>query len=174
MNGCEGLSPCRSGKAKNGKTASVTLKNGTLTTKAGITDIYMAMQNYVEFKAENMTFDLSNIPVEYYGENEFTVQYEKFNGHELSTFNNNSSKQMVLENCTVIFPDEANYCISVGCSLKLINTKITGAVSLSVEEELLVDSTSSISKGVVPYFDDEGSVVNNTTDNPGFTTYKLQ
>lgn len=80
---------------------------------------------------------------------------------------------MVLKDCTLIFPNQANYCIGVGSSLKLVNTKITGAVSLQAGEKLLVDSNSTISKGVVPYFNDEGSVVSNTTENPGYTTYSL-
>ena len=161
------------GAAKDGKTVSFVMKNGTFTTKAGVDGMAMALQNYVKFSAENMIFDLSNIPVLHYGENEFSGIYEKYNGKECSTFNNNTTEQMVLKDCTLIFPNQANYCIGVGSSLKLVNTKITGAVSLQAGEKLLVDSNSTISKGVVPYFNDEGSVVSNTTENPGYTTYSL-
>lgn len=153
-----------------GSDTKVVLKNGTFTTKVGIPKILMALQNYVEFKAENMTFDLSKIPVLCYGENEFSGIYEKFNGHEVSTFNNNTDKQMVLTNCHLIFPEESKYSISIGSSIKIINSIIDGYISFSKGETVMVDGTSSI-KGMNTYFEGDGKVVSNTTTNPGFTTY---
>ena len=151
-----------------GKNSKIVLKNGTLTTAVGVDGLKMALQNYINFSAENMTFDLSKIQITRYGT--FEGKYEKYSGHECSTFNNNTTEQMVLTNCHLIFPEESKYSIGIGSSIKIINSIIDGNISFQKGETVIVDGTSLI-KGMNTYFDGDGKVVSDTTTNPGFTTY---
>jgi hypothetical protein len=157
-----------------GENSKVVLKNGTLTTAEDVDGLYMALQNYINFSAENMTFDLTKIPIEYYGTtgifDPVNGEYKEYSGHECSTFNNNTDEQMTLDNCHLMFPEESNYAIGVGSSIKITNSIIEGYISFFEGETVIIDSNTTV-KGMVTYLDGDGKVVSDTTTNPGFTTW---
>ena len=149
---------------------AVTLKNGTFKIAEDTKNVLMAMQNYINFTAENMYFDFSNIPVKNYGEHEFTGNNEKYNGREVPMFNNNKG-EMYLNGCTVIMPAASTKGISVGGDfVKLENTKIDGYINFQDNISKLIVTGSSQFDGVVPYFDG-GKIISSTSDEG--TIYQL-
>ena len=136
----------------------------------------MAMQNYINFTAENMRFDFSNIPVEHYLENEFCGEWAIFNGQECSIFNNNSADCMKLTGCEVIMPQDSKVGIYAGeKGLLLENCTITGSVNMQhLDAETYVKTkNTTISKGVVSYFGTNGYIIDCTTDEEGYNVYTL-
>ena len=150
---------------------AVTMKNGTFNIVENPEYVYMGMQNYIDFTAENMTFDFRNIPVTRYGENEFEGNWAIFNGKECSMFNNNSGSCMTLKGCTVIMPEDSEVGIYAGeKGLLLEDCTITGSVNMQyLDSETFVKTkgTTTISKGVVEYF---GYKVK-TSEEDGYTVY---
>ena len=150
---------------------AVTMKNGTFDIVENPQQVYMGMQNYIDFTAENMTFDFRNIPVTRYGENEFEGNWAIFNGKECSMFNNNSGSCMTLKGCTVIMPEDSEVGIYAGeKGLLLEDCTITGSVNMQyLDSETFVKTkgTTTISKGVVEYF---GYKVK-TSEEDGYTVY---
>lgn len=149
---------------------SITMKNGTFRVAEGVKEVAMAMQNYVGFTAENMTFDFTNIPVVSYGENEFSGDYAIYNGRECPLFNNNAGA-MFLNGCTIKMPVNSTKGISAdGDGVALKDTKVDGYVNLQDSNSKLMTIGSSSVKGVVPYFGN-GTVKKESSD--GVTTYTL-
>ena len=137
---------------------SITMKNGTFKVAEDTKNVKMAMQNYIDFTADSMTFDFSNVPVVSYEDNEFTGKYEEYNGLEVPMFNNNEG-EMYLNGCTVIMPASSNKGVSAGGDfVKLENTIIHGYVNLQNETDMLIVIGSTEFAGVVPYFE-EGDVI---------------
>ena len=152
---------------------AVTMKNGTFQIEEDTVNVLMAMQNYINFTAEDMTFDFSNIPVARYGDNEFDVgsEFEKYNGLEAPMFNNNRDGEMLLRSCRVIMPSESNKGISAGGEfVRLEDTTVDGYICLLDDTCKLIVSGSTQFNDVVSYF--EGGRVTNTTTDDG-TIYKL-
>lgn len=150
---------------------SITMKNGTFKVEEDTTSVLMAMQNYIDFTAENMYFDFSNIPVVNYGENEFTGQYEEYNGLEVPMFNNNKG-EMYLKDCTVIMPTASTKGVSAGGDfVKLENTTINGYVNLQYDTDKLIVLGTTTFNDVVSYFN--GGEVTKTVSDDGITTYQL-
>ena len=153
--------------------ASVEMKNGTFKVAENATEVKMAMQNYVKFTAKDMEFDFSNITVCHYGANEFKGANAIYNGLEAPMFNNNSGETMVLENCKLTMPKDSSKGISPddgGLTLK--NTIVDGSANLQCEDCKLTLVGESSVKGVVPYFENSGTV-EKTTNADGSITYKL-
>lgn len=149
---------------------SITMKNGTFRVAEGVKEVAMAMQNYVGFTAENMTFDFTNIPVVSYGENEFSGDYAIYNGRECPLFNNNAGA-MLLNGCTIKMPVNSTKGISAdGDGVALKDTKVDGYVNLQDSNSKLMTIGSSSVKGVVSYFGN-GTVKKESSD--GVTTYTL-
>lgn len=135
---------------------SITLKNGTIKVKPVIArDFTQGMQNYIDFIAENMTFDLSGISYNY------------------CMFNNNSNGNMSLNNCNVIVRS-TNTCgiFAGGASVTFTDCNIDGYVSLPKEFNFKVKNTN-ISKSVKSY-EDYGKEIITETDSEGYTVYKHQ
>ncbi len=151
---------------------SITMKNGKLTTKQFGT-LRMGMQNYVDFTAEKMTFDMSNVDVVKFGANEFSGNYAIYNGKEVAIFNNNKG-DMKLTNCTVTLPESSEMGMSAdGGSVTLTETTVNGAVNMQDStSKLIKDSASKITKDVIAYFSDTYDVVETTADSS--TTYSLK
>ena len=155
---------------------SVTMKNGTFNIIENPQYVYMAMQNYINFTAENMRFDFSNIPVEHYLDDEFSGKWAIFNGKECSIFNNNSADCMKLTGCKVIMPQDSEVGIYAGeKGLLLENCIITGSVNMQhLDAETYVKTkNTTISKGVVSYFDTNEYKIDFTTDEEGYDVYKF-
>ncbi len=150
---------------------SITMKNGKFTTTQFDT-LKMGMQNYVDFTAENMTFDMSNVLVVKFGENEFSGNNAIYNGKEVAIFNNNKGA-MKLKKCTVTLPESSKMGMSAdGDSVTLVETTVNGAVNMQDStSKLIKDSSSKITKGVVAYFSETYDISETTTD--GSTTYTL-
>ncbi len=153
---------------------AITIKNGTFKVAEDTSRVKMAMQNYINFTAENMTFDFSAIPVNKYGENEFKEGsgYEEFNGLEVPMFNNNRDGVMYLKECSIIMPSESTKGISAGGKyVALENTAIDGYVCLLADTcQLFVSGTTKL-KGVVAYF--EGDKISCTEQADGTKIYTL-
>ena len=149
---------------------SVTMKNGKFQVAEEAEGVKMAMQNYIDFTAEDMIFDFSNIPVEHYAENEFGEDspYVDFNGLEVPMFNNNTDGVMKLNKCTVIMPADSTKGISAGGkSVTLTDSTIDGYICLEPECSVTLKKTEV--KGVVAYFEDD--TVTSTVDGDSGTTY---
>ena len=149
---------------------SVTMKNGKFQVAEEAEGVKMAMQNYIDFTAEDMIFDFSNIPVEHYAENEFGEDspYVDFNGLEVPMFNNNTDGVMRLNKCTVIMPADSTKGISAGGkSVTLTDSTIDGYICLEPECSVTLKKTEV--KGVVAYFEDD--TVTSTVDEYSGTTY---
>ena len=152
---------------------AVTMKNGTFQIEEDTVRVSMAMQNYISFTAEDMTFDFSNIPVARYGDNEFDVgsEFEKYNGLEVPMFNNNRDGEMLLKSCRVIMPSESTKGISAGGKfVRLEDTTVDGYICLLDDTCELIVAGSTQFDDVVSYF--EGGRVTNTTTDEG-TIYQL-
>lgn len=151
---------------------SITMKNGTFKVAEDTKNVKMAMQNYIDFTADSMTFDFSNVPVVSYEDDEFTGQYEEYNGLEVPMFNNNKG-EMYLNGCTVIMPALSTKGISAGGDfVKLENTIIDGYVNLQNDtDRLIVIGYSEFDDIVVSYF--EGGEVISSVSDDGTTTYQL-
>lgn len=149
---------------------SITMKNGTFRVAEGVKEVAMAMQNYVDFTAENMTFDFTSIPVVSYGENEFSGSNAIYNGRECPLFNNNAGA-MLLDGCTIKMPVDSTKGISAdGDGVTLKDTVVDGYVNLQDSNSKLMTIGSSSVKGVVSYFGN-GTVKKESSD--GVTTYTL-
>ena len=149
---------------------SVTMKNGKFKVAEDAEGVKMAMQNYINFTAEDMIFDFSNIPVEHYAENEFEEDspYVDFNGLEVPMFNNNTDGVMKLNKCTVIMPAASTKGISAGGkSVTLTDSTINGYICLEPECSVTLKNTKTID--VVEYFKDD--TVTSTVNEDGSTTY---
>ena len=151
---------------------SITMKNGTFrVAEEDIESVKMAMQNYIDFIADSMTFDFSNVPVVSYEDNEFTGKYEEYNGLEVPMFNNNKGK-MYLNGCKVIMPALSTKGVSAGGEfVKLENTIIHGYVNLQSDNDKLIMIGSSDCDDVVSYFDG-GRVISSVSDD-GMKIYQL-
>ena len=151
---------------------SITMKNGKFATTQFDT-LKMGMQNYVDFTAEDMTFDMSNVDVVKFGANEFSGNNAIYNGKEVAIFNNNKG-DMKLTKCTVILPVSSEMGMSAdGGSVTLTETTVNGAVNMQDStSKLIKDAQSKITKGVIAYFSDTYDVEETTADN--LTTYTLK
>lgn len=146
---------------------SVTMKNGKFQVSEEAKGVKMAMQNYIDFTAEDMIFDFSNIPVEHYEFGEDSP-YVDFNGREVPMFNNNTDGVMKLNKCTVIMPTESTKGISAGGkSVTLTDSTIDGYICLEPECSVTLKNTGA--KDVVAYFEDD--TVTPTVKDDGSTTY---
>ena len=148
----------------------VTMKNGTFQIEEDTVNVSMAMQNYINFTAEDMTFDFSNIPVAIY---EFDVgsEFEEYNGLEIPMFNNNRDGEMLLRSCRVIMPSESTKGISAGGKfVRLEDTTVDGYICLLDDTCELRVSGSTQFDDVVSYFDG-GRVTKTTIDED--TIYQL-
>ncbi len=144
---------------------SVTMKNGKFQVAEEAEGVKMAMQNYIDFTAEDMIFDFSNIPVGRYAGS----LYGDYNGLEIPMFNNNKAGVMKLNKCTVIMPAESTKGISAGGkSVTLTDSTIDGYICLEPECSVTLKNTGA--KDVVAYFD--GDTVTSTVEEDGSTTYK--
>lgn len=151
---------------------NITMKNGTFKVAENTSGVFMAMQNYINFTAENMVFDFSSIPVVSYDEDEFSGDYAIFNGLEVPMFNNNSGK-MILKNTTITMPSNSNKGLSAGGDgVEIISSIINGAINLMEESESVKVKDTTISKGVVSYFNN-GSTIASSTEGE-YTVYRLE
>ena len=165
--------PVGSGSTQNqvmhwgtGHVANVTLKNGTLT----ITDkeaLQMAMQNYLNFSAENMSFDFSNMAVKKYD----STYSEPYKNQERAVWSNNKNGTITLKSCTVKTNSESATGINEGAAGTILeDTKVEGAVSIS--------GGTIITKGTTTITKNEGKVISyldlctfSTETTNGVTTY---
>ena len=147
---------------------AVTMKNGTFNVAENAAK--MAMQNYINFTAEDMKFDFSIMEVISYGETELSGANAIYNGLEVPLFNNNKNN-MILKNCTVIMPEKSNKGISAdGESVTLENTRIDGYINLQDDASVLSVKGNTTFKDVVAYF--EGRTIAKTVVGEN-TVYKL-
>ena len=129
---------------------AVTMINGTFNVAENAAK--MAMQNYINFTAEDMKFDFSIMEVISYGETEFSGANAIYNGLEVPMFNNNQNN-MILKNCTVIMPEKSSKGISAdGKSVTLEDTIIDGYINLQDATSILYVKGKTSFKDVVPYF----------------------
>ena len=144
--------------------SNITMKNGTFKVADNATEVAMAMQNYINFTAEGMTFDFAGISVAHYAENEFTGKYEKYNGKECPMFNNNGGK-VVLTKCVVTLPEASEFGSIISGTMELNDTAFNGYVGFNdIDGTVIVSGTSSIKGGEVKdYFGDLAIVNNNGT-----------
>ena len=144
--------------------SNITMKNGTFKVADNATEVAMAMQNYINFTAEGMTFDFAGISVAHYAENEFTGKYEKYNGKECPMFNNNGGK-VVLTKCVVTLPEASEFGSIISGTMELNDSAFNGYVGFNdIDGTVIVNGTSSIKGGEVKdYFGDLAIVNNNGT-----------
>ena len=152
----------------------VVLKNGKFKVGSALTSDgrhIIAMQNYVNFTAEDMEFDFESIEVGYYpkfDKNHFN--YPDYAEKEIPLFNNNKG-MMLLVGCTVKMPFDSTKGISAdGDGVTLKDTVVDGYVNLKDSNSKLMTIGSSSVKGVVSYFGN-GAVKEESSD--GVTTYTL-
>lgn len=151
---------------------AITLKNGTFKVDENASEVGMAMQNYIDFTADNMTFDFTNIPVDFYGDWSGT-KYEAYSNLEVPMFNNNSGK-MVLKNSTIIMPNDSTKGISSdGDGVDIISCTIYGAINLQDQNSIVRIKNSIVSKEIVSYFNNGSYKIISTTDNEGYDVYRL-
>ena len=143
---------------------NITMKNGTFKVAGNATEVAMAMQNYINFTAEGMTFDFTGIPVAHYAADEFTGANAIFNGKECPMFNNNGG-EVVLTNCVVTLPETSNFGGIISGTMELNDTAFNGYVGFNdIDGTVIVNGTSSIKGGEVKdYFGDLAIVNNNGT-----------
>ena len=143
---------------------NITMKNGTFKVAGNATEVAMAMQNYINFTAEGMTFDFTGIPVAHYAADEFTGANAIFNGKECPMFNNNGG-EVVLTNCVVTLPETSNFGGIISGTMELNDTAFNGYVGFNdIDGTVIVKGTSSIKGGEVKdYFGDLAIVNNNGT-----------
>lgn len=156
---------------------AVTLKNGTFKVAQGTTSVKMALQNYIDFTAENMTFDFSNIPVTNYGTtgkfDPNTGIFKEYSGLEVPMFNNNSGK-MVLKNSTITMPNDSTKGISAdGDGVDIFSCTIDGAINLQDQNSVVRIKNSTVSKEIVSYFNNDTYKIISTTDDEGYDVYRL-
>ena len=150
----------------------VILKNGTLKVKEGVPGMKMALQNYVKLTIENMTIDYSNIRVDFYGE--YSGEYEKYSFLEMPMFNNNgSSASIVINNSTIICPEDSTAGVYFeGTKCEINNSTIKGYLAISSDggNGSAKVTNSTITKGVKAYFSNDTleQEVNGST-----TTYRI-
>ena len=155
-----------------GSLGAVTLKNGTFKVDENASEVGMAMQNYIDFTAENMTFDFTNIPVDFYGDWSGT-EYEAYSHLEVPMFNNNSGK-MVLKSSTIIMPNDSTKGISAdGDGVEIIDCTINGAINLQDQNSFVRIKNSTVSKEIVSYFNNDTYKIIPTTDNENYDVYRL-
>ena len=153
----------------------VVLKNGKFKVGSALTSDgrhIIAMQNYVNFTAEDMEFDFESIAVGNYPKfDKDNFNYPDFAEKEIPLFNNNEGK-MILVGCTVKMPiDSTKGIYAGGDSVTLKDTIVDGYVNLRDSNSRLMTNGSSSVKGVVSYFDN-GNVKCSVSD--GITTYYLE
>lgn len=143
---------------------NITMKNGTFKVAGNATEVAMAMQNYINFTAEGMTFDFTGIPVAHYAADEFAGANAIFNGKECPMFNNNGG-EVVLTNCVVTLPETSNFGGIISGTMELNDTAFNGYVGFNdIDGTVIVNGTSSIKGGEVKdYFGDLAIVNNNGT-----------
>lgn len=154
---------------------SVTLKNGTFKVAENTQSVKMAMQNYINFTAEDMTFDFSEIPVTSYSTTDDfdpeTGIWKEYSGLEVPMFNNNSGK-MILKNTEIVMPSNSTKGLSAdGDGVDIIDCTIDGYINLQGADSCVRIKNSTV-KGVVPYFEN-GSKVISTEDEEGYSVYRL-
>ena len=147
----------------------VILKNGTLKVKEGVPGMKMALQNYVKLTIENMTIDYSNIRVDFYSD-----AYGKYSFLEVPMFNNNgSSASIVINNSTIICPEDSTAGVYFeGTNCEINNSTIKGYLAISSDggNGSAKVTNSTITKGVKAYFSNDTleQEVNGST-----TTYRI-
>lgn len=148
---------------------SVTMKNGTFNIVENPQHVYMAMQNYINFTAEKMTFGFTNIPVNHYGNN-YTGADAVYNGLEIPLFNNGRGGTMTLRNCHITMPESSVKGISNdGNEIIIDSCTINGAVVMESANKVVKVKNSVITKGVSPYFNSGYAV--KTSEEDGYTVY---
>ena len=141
--------------------SNITMKNGTFKVADNATEVAMAMQNYINFTAEGMTFDFAGISVAHYAENEFTGKYEKYNGKECPMFNNNGGK-VVLTKCVVTLPEASEFGSIISGTMELNDSAFNGYVGFNdIDGTVIVNGTSSIKGGEVKDYFGDLAIVNN-------------
>ena len=151
----------------------VTLKNGTFKVAEGTKKVNMAMQNYINFTAENMAFDFTTIPVYKYGENQYTGANAVYNGLESPLFNNGNGGTMTLKNSTISMPESSGKGISNdGNEITIDSCTINGAVVMESANKVVKVKNSVITKGVSPYFNSGYTV--KTSEKDGYSVYTNQ
>lgn len=158
-----------------GSIGFVVLKNGKFKVGSVLTSDgrhIIAMQNYVNFTAEDMEFDFESIAVGNYPKfDKDNFNYPDFAEKEIPLFNNNKGK-MLLVGCTVKMPiDSTKGIYAGGDGVTLKDTIVDGYVNLQDSNSRLMTNGSSSVKGVVSYFDN-GNVKCSVSD--GITTYYLE
>ena len=158
-----------------GSIGFVVLKNGKFKVGSALTSDgrhIIAMQNYVNFTAEDMEFDFESIAVGNYPKfDKDNFNYPDFAEKEIPLFNNNKGK-MLLVGCTVKMPiDSTKGIYAGGDGVTLKDTIVDGYVNLQDSNSRLMTNGSSSVKGVVSYFDN-GNVKCSVSD--GITTYYLE
>lgn len=150
---------------------SITLKNGTFMVAENTSRVAMAMQNYINFTADNMTFDFRNIPVVHYGDSEFTGANAIYNSLEVPMVGNNRQGKINLNNCTVHMPDDSSKGIcNDGQVIEVVSSTVNGAFAFESAGKAVKVKDSTVTKGVIPYFD-SGYFVATATDEEGYTIY---
>lgn len=135
---------------------AVTLQNGKFCVAKDAAK--MAMQNYIAFTADGMTFDFTEIPVQHYGT--YTGKFADFSGKEAPMFNHNGSADvsMTLKDCEVTLPESSNYGGAVSGNLKLENTKFSGYLCFVDAGTITMAGGSEIG-GPTDYFPEKLDVV---------------
>jgi hypothetical protein len=164
---------------EGGNEGSVTLKNGKFVVDEKVEDgktakIVMAMQNYVDFTAEDMEFDFTKINVINYGAG--YENYKDYYQEERSTWGNNKKGTITLKNCTVdINPQSSKGICESGSGTTLENTTINGYVSLDYYSEkstLTLIGTNTITKDVIIGYTPDTYTLNQKTES-GNTIYYM-
>lgn len=136
--------------------SNVTLKNGTFTVASDVAGIKMAMQNHGVLTIENMTIDMSNVPMNYYGT--FTGNDAKYSGLEVPSFCTNYHEGKIsaitISNSTLTFNSASNFGVYVETTATITDSTINGTVALSTETAgaTATIANSTVSGGVVSYF----------------------
>ncbi len=142
--------------------SNITMKNGTFKVADSATEVAMAMQNYINFTAEGMTFDFTGISVAHYAADEFTGANAIFNGRECPMFNNNGGN-VVLTNCVVTLPEASEFGSIISGKMELNDTTFNGYVGFNdIDGTVIVSGTSSIKGGEVKDYFDNLTIVNNS------------
>lgn len=163
----------------------LTLKNGTFAVSKNAsssngnnvrTNFNMAMQCYIPLTAENMTFDLANVPNEQY-DNTYNEPYKNtekphFNCYDTTTFTN----------CTINLNTENDYGLLAGESttegkVTLDNTSLKGNATFEAvgKGSITLKNGSTISGNVGSQFTDSNNEIKTETkDNVTTYTYVVR
>ena len=151
-----------------GEKDTITLKNGTfVVSEAAVTVpnpvtgkvVKMAMQNYANLTIKDMTMDFTNIPLNFYGENEFSVAsgYSMYNGLEDPKFctTYRATAALTIDNSTITLADSSTKGVHIEVPNAVIkDSTINGTVCLSTDgnNASVTITNSTVTKGVVGYF----------------------